>query len=93
LQGDLVAERLQLADVVALAAVGVGAGVVEAGAQVVEAGIRVRQQVPDDDQDGAADRDDGPLGAAPPRDAPVALARKVLVRPAATAASLSTRAR
>jgi len=42
LQGDLVAQRLQLSDVVALAAVGVDAGVVVAGAQIVEAGIRVR---------------------------------------------------
>jgi hypothetical protein len=42
LQRDLVAQRLQLADVVALAAVGVDAGVVEAGAQIVEASIRVR---------------------------------------------------
>src|SRR5215218_3364404 len=76
LQGDRVAQRLQLADVVALAAVGVDAGVVEARAQIVEAGIRVRQQVPDDDQDGAADRDDGLLGAAAAGDAPVALAEE-----------------
>jgi hypothetical protein len=73
LQGDLVAQRLQLADVVALAALGVDAALVEARAQIVEAGGRVGQQVPDDDQDGAADRHDGPLGAAPPGDAPVAL--------------------
>jgi hypothetical protein len=39
LEGDLVAERLELADVVALGAIGVVAGVVEAGAEVVEAGV------------------------------------------------------
>jgi len=64
LQGDLVAEGLQLADVVAFAAFGVDAGVEEVRAQVVVAGVRVGQQVPDDDQDGAADGDDGALGAA-----------------------------
>ena len=41
LKGDLVAERLELADVVALGALWVDAGVVEAGAQVVEAGVGV----------------------------------------------------
>src|SRR5215217_3809613 len=63
LKGDLVAERLELAEMVALGALGVDAGVVEAGAQVVEAGVGVGEEVPDDDQDGAADRHDGPLGA------------------------------
>jgi hypothetical protein len=38
----------------------------------VEAGLEIRQQVPDDDQDGAPDDDDGSLFAAAPRDAPVA---------------------
>src|SRR5215218_8030007 len=41
LQGDLVAERFELADMVALGALWVDAGVVEAGAQVVEAGVGV----------------------------------------------------
>ena len=41
LKGDLVAERFELADVVALGALWVDAGVVEAGAQVVEAGVGV----------------------------------------------------
>src|SRR5215208_2129723 len=72
-QGDLVAEGLQRADVVALGALGVDPGVVGAGAQIVEAGGGVGQQVPDDDQDGAADRDDGLLGAAAFGQAPVAL--------------------
>src|SRR6266516_3253135 len=49
-EGDFVAEGFELADVVALAVVGVDAPVVEVGAQVVEAGLGVGQQVPDDDQ-------------------------------------------
>jgi hypothetical protein len=43
LGGDLVAERLELADVVALGVLWVDAGVVEARAQVVEAGVGVGQ--------------------------------------------------
>ncbi len=74
MQGDLIAERFELADVVALAAFSVDAGVVEAGSQVVEADLGLGQQVPDDDQDGAADRDDGLLGATAAGQAPVALA-------------------
>ena len=35
-KGDLVAERFELADVVALGALGVAVGVVEAGAQILE---------------------------------------------------------
>ncbi len=38
---DLVAERLKLADVIALAAFGVDMGLVEAGAKIVEAGLGV----------------------------------------------------
>ena len=60
-QGDLVAEGFELADVVALGALRVDPGVVEAGTEVVIAGLGIGQQVPDDDQDGAADRDDGLL--------------------------------
>ena len=41
MKGDLVAERFELADMVALGALWVDAGVVEAGAQVVEAGVGV----------------------------------------------------
>ncbi|HTE68730.1 MAG TPA: hypothetical protein VK942_08235, partial [Actinomycetes bacterium] len=44
-----------------LGALSVDAGVVEASAQVLEPCGRVGQRVPDDDQDGAADRHDGPL--------------------------------
>ena len=65
-----------MADVVALLAVGVDAGVVEVGAEVVEAGVGVGEQVPDDDQDGAADRDDGLLLAAAAGDASVAFAEE-----------------
>jgi hypothetical protein len=41
LEGDLVAEGLQLADVVALGAFGTDTGVVEAGAEVLEVGLWV----------------------------------------------------
>ncbi|MER7127312.1 hypothetical protein, partial [Micrococcus luteus] len=58
-EGDAVAEGFELADVVAFLAVGVGAPGVEVGAQVNEVRLGVGQQVPDDDQDGAADRDQG----------------------------------
>src|SRR5215469_9857660 len=75
-EGDLVAEGFELADVVALAAFGVDAGVVEVAAQVGVAGVWVGEQVPDDDQDGPADGHHGLLPAAPPRDAPVPLAEE-----------------
>jgi len=74
--GDLIAEGLELADVDALFAVGADAGVVELGAEVVEPCLRVGQQVPNDDQDRAADRDDGLFLAPAPSDAPVALAEE-----------------
>jgi hypothetical protein len=69
-EGDLVAEGLELADVVAHGAFRTDAGVVEAGAEVVEPEGRVGQQVPDNDQDGPADRDDGVLLAASTGDPP-----------------------
>src|SRR5262249_9446436 len=75
-EGDPVAEGLELADVVELFAFGVDAGVVEVRAEVVEAGVGVAQQVPDDDEDGAADGDDGFLLAAAAGDAPVAFAEE-----------------
>ena len=56
--------------------VGLRAVVVEVRAEVVEARVGVGQQVPDDDQDRAADRDDGLLLPAPAGDAPVALAEE-----------------
>ena len=55
LEGDPVAEGLELADVVALGTLSVDAGVVEAGPKIVVAGGGVGQQVPDDHQDGPAD--------------------------------------
>src|SRR5215218_8545934 len=76
LEGDLVAEGLQLADVVALGAFRTDAGVVEAGAEVVEVDLWVGQQVPGDDQDGPADRDDRFLGAAAAGDPPVAFTQE-----------------
>jgi len=48
-----------LCDVVADLSAGADSGVVEVGAEFAEAGIGVGQQVPDDDEDGAADGDDG----------------------------------
>src|SRR3954465_11392710 len=46
------------------------------GAEVGEAGLGVREQVPDDDQHGAADRDDGLLLPAASRDPTVTLAEE-----------------
>ena len=71
-QGDGVAECFELADVVAFLVVVGDAVVVEVGAEVVEVAVRVGQQVPDDDQGGAADGDHGSLRAAASGDAPVA---------------------
>jgi hypothetical protein len=62
--------------VVSLAAVGVDAAGVETRSQIVEMGPGVRQQVPDDDQDGPADRDDGTLGTTAAGDPPVTLAEE-----------------
>jgi len=56
-EGDGVAEGFELADVVAHLAVLVHPAGVIAGAEVVVAGGGVIEQVPDDDQDGAGDRD------------------------------------
>src|SRR4029450_8434387 len=75
-EGDLVAEHLQLADVVALGALSVEAGVIEANAEVVEMGLWVGQQVPGDDQDGPADRDDRSFLATSTGDPPVAFTEK-----------------
>src|SRR4029450_11597265 len=80
-EGDLVAEGFELADVVALGAVGVDAGVVEAGAEVTEAGLGVDQQVPDNDQDGPAYRHDRLVGAASASDAPIALPKEPIGPP------------
>jgi hypothetical protein len=79
--------------VVADLALGVGAGGVVVRAEVDELGLLVGEQRPDDDEDGAADRDDGPLLAAAAGDAPVALAEEGVGAGGADAASPSTRAR
>ena len=71
-EGDFVSEGFELMDVVAFFAFRAGSAVVEARAEVVEAGGGIGQQVPADDQDGAADRDDGLLLAAASGDTSVA---------------------
>ena len=93
LNGDGVAEGFELADVVVLASLGVDAIGVVAGTEVVEAGIRVREQVPDDDEDGPADGDDGAFGAAAAGDAPVLIPEEVSVLAAPAAELPSTEAR
>jgi hypothetical protein len=80
----VVAERFKLSDVVASFGVGVDVVVVVVGAEVVELGVRVGEQMPDDHQQGSADRDDGFL---------LASSAEVSVRPAQTTASPRTRAR
>src|SRR5215207_4383542 len=76
LQGDPVAEGLELAyEVAGLAALVDAAGVV-VGAQVVEAGGRAGEQVPDDHQDGAGDGDQRFELADAPDEAAVALAEE-----------------
>ncbi|MEV0158305.1 hypothetical protein AB0H57_32120, partial [Micromonospora sp. NPDC050686] len=57
-------------------ALGAGAVVVVSGAQVVEGGLFVGEQVPDDGQDGSADRDDGFFLAAASGEPAVSLAEK-----------------
>src|SRR5450759_5122842 len=76
LQGDPVAKGFEFADVVALLTVWVDAGVVVIDAEVVELGALVAKQVPDDDQDGTAYRDDGFLLASASGDAAVAFAQE-----------------
>jgi len=56
-EGDPVAHRGELGDVVAQLPFGVDALGVVVGSEVAEAGFGVCEQVPDDDQDGAGDRD------------------------------------
>jgi hypothetical protein len=49
-EGDVVAERFELADVVASLGEGVDVAVVVVGAELVEPGVGVGEQVPDDHQ-------------------------------------------
>ena len=58
-EGDVVAEGFELADEVAGLAGGVGPSLVVLGPEVGVAGGGVVDQVPDDDQDGAGDGDQG----------------------------------
>jgi hypothetical protein len=59
--GDLVAQCFELADVVTFLAFWADVIVVEIGAYVMETGLEIGQQVPDNDQDGATEGDDGSL--------------------------------
>lgn len=73
-EGDAVAELVQLVDVVVVhGALGWSVGVVVVRAEVVEAGVGVAEPVPDDDEDGPANGDEGLLPASPSGQAPVAL--------------------
>ena len=72
-EGDAVAHRGELVDVVADLAGRIDAGGVVVGSEVVVARGRVGEQVPDDDQDGAGDRDEGFELASAFDQAPVAL--------------------
>jgi hypothetical protein len=65
-----------LADVVADLAAGVDVVGVVVAAQIVEAGRGIGRQVPDDDQDGTRDRDEGCEVAAACDDPPVTLAEE-----------------
>jgi hypothetical protein len=75
-EGDGEPKGFQLADVVAGLVGLVDAAGVVAGAQVGVAGGGVGEQVPDDDQDGAGDSDQGLELAAALDDPPVALAEE-----------------
>jgi hypothetical protein len=55
--------------------------------EISQHGVVVSEQVPDDDQDRAPDRDKGALLVSPFGDAPIPWPRKVWVPPATAAAS------
>ena len=67
---------VELGDVVAHPAFDVDAAGVVVGSEVAEAGCRIVEQVPDDDEDGAGDRDERLEFAAAFDDAPVAFAEE-----------------
>ena len=75
-EGDAVAEGVELADVVADLAVDVDAVEVVVAAEVVEAGGGIGEEVPDDDQDGPGEGDEGFEFAAAFDDAPVPFAEE-----------------
>lgn len=70
---DVESHRGQLGDVVADLALGHDASGVVVGSEVVKPGGGIGEQLPDDHQDGASDRDEGFKLAAAFDDAPVAL--------------------
>ena len=73
-EGDPVAHRGELGEVVADLAFGVDAVGVVVGSEIAESSRWVGEQVPDDGQDGAGDRDERFEFAAAFDDAPVAFA-------------------
>lgn len=77
-EGDSVAQSGELGDVVTHPAFDVDAAGVVFGSEVMEPGERVSEQVPDDDQDGTGDRDQGFEFATAFDDAPVTLAEEGL---------------
>ena len=85
-EGDFVAECFELGDEAALAG-DRAASLLEVVGSQVGVGLAGGEQVPDDDQDRAANRDDGLLLTASSSDPPVAFAEEVSVFPADTAAS------
>ena len=76
MQGDGLAEGFQLPDEVTDLAALVDPGHVVVRSEVVEAGGGIGQQVPDDGEDGAGDRDEGLELASAFDDAPVAFAEE-----------------
>ena len=87
-EDDVVAQCLQFPDVVAGAAIAVDAGFVVAGPEVDESLLRVVQKMPDDHQDGPADRDDRSFLAASAGDPSIPLTEEGF-RPADTDGGLS----
>src|SRR5512133_4386888 len=75
-EGDGESECRELSDVAASSAVGVGAARVVVRAEILIAGGWVGQELPDDDQDGPGDGDEGLELAAAFDDAPVAFAEE-----------------
>ena len=70
-EGDGVAEGLQLADVVAFLGVRVEVFGEVVASEISEPGVVGSEEVPDDDQDRAPDRDKGAFLASPFGDAPI----------------------
>jgi len=81
LQGDGVAEGFELADVSTFDGLDVHVSVVGVWSEVFVAGLGVTEQVPDDDEDGSTDGDEGLLLPASAGQAPVAGAEERVCRP------------